>query len=79
MMTTVVGMRYRMKEVLKALDRRERVHILYHGKTKGVIIPVAEEKQGAMNAHAFFGMHAADKRPVADVMKQLRQGRAHAV
>ena len=41
MKATVVDLRYRMKEVLKALDRNEDVKILYHGKTKGVISALA--------------------------------------
>lgn len=34
-----MDLRYKMNDVLKALDRNERVTILYHGKIKGVIVP----------------------------------------
>jgi hypothetical protein len=34
MEASVLDLRYRMDEVLKALDRREKVIILYHGKVK---------------------------------------------
>jgi hypothetical protein len=40
MKATIVDLRYRMKEVLKALDRKESVSVLYRGKVKGVITPV---------------------------------------
>ena len=39
MKASVVDLRYRMKDVLKALRRRESVEILYHGKTAGIILP----------------------------------------
>ena len=39
MQATIVDLRYKMKEVLKALDRKEPVTIVYHGKEKGVILP----------------------------------------
>ncbi len=32
MKATVLDLRYKMNEVLKALDKRERVTILYHGR-----------------------------------------------
>ena len=41
MKATIVDLRYRMKDVLRALDRREDVSILYHGKLKGTIRPNA--------------------------------------
>ena len=39
MKASVVDLRYKMKDVLKALDRNERVTVLYRGKVKGVLIP----------------------------------------
>ena len=39
MKASVIDLRYRMNEVLKAIDRNEEVTILYHGKVKGVIKP----------------------------------------
>ena len=40
MKASVIDLRYKMKDVLKALDRKEEVTILYHGKVTGVIVPV---------------------------------------
>ena len=35
MKATVVDLRYKMNDVLKVLDRNEKVTILYRGKVKG--------------------------------------------
>ena len=75
MKATVVDMRYRMKEVLQALDRRETVDILYHGKLKGTIFPPHSRSKRPMREHPFFGMHKGDTRPVEDIMEELRGGR----
>ncbi len=32
MKASIVDLRYKMKEILRALERRETVTILYHGK-----------------------------------------------
>ena len=39
MQASILDLRYRMKEILQALERNETVEILYHGKRKGIIIP----------------------------------------
>lgn len=41
MKASIVDLRYKMNDVLKALDRNEQVTILYHGKIKGVIMPTS--------------------------------------
>lgn len=35
MQASILDLRYRMKEILQALERNETVEILYHGKRKG--------------------------------------------
>lgn len=40
MKATVVDLRYKMNDVLKALDRNEKVTVLYRGKVKGFLIPL---------------------------------------
>jgi hypothetical protein len=80
MKATIVDLRYKMKDILKALERKEKVAIMYHGKQKGVIIPNTETKakQLQVSEHPFFGMldHDTD---VNEVMTQLRGGRYRAV
>jgi hypothetical protein len=77
MKATIVDLRYKMKDVLKALDAREPVSIYYHGKLKGTIIPAQAEKKMRVEDHPFFGMRKNDKRSVKQVMKELRKPRYH--
>jgi hypothetical protein len=70
---------YRMKDVLLALARGERVTILYHGKAKGVLVPVKNKPRGCVIRHPFFGMTAADTRSVTEEMAALRGGRFRAL
>ena len=75
MKATVVDLRYKMHEVLKALDRRETVTILYHGKVKGKILPAGIEKSMNVEEHPFFKMAEKDKRSVSQQMDELRGSR----
>jgi hypothetical protein len=75
MEANIVDLRYRMKDVLKALSRNEKVRILYHGKVKGVIVPVEQKGTGSVRDHPFFGMYGDDDRPVGDIMDKLRGDR----
>lgn len=87
MKATIVDLRYRMRDVLKALDRNEEVEILYHGKTRGVIHPVGKAvtseirtdmpKRPKVVSHPFFGMNPDVE--VEHTMDQLRGGRHRAV
>ncbi len=76
MNATVVDLRYRMSEVLKALDRNERVTVLYHGKVKGVITPARGASHSSVTNHPFFRMRT-DATSVDAVMSDLRGGRHH--
>lgn len=75
MKASIVDLRYKMSEVLSALDRRERVSILYHGKVKGVIVPVEGRPRVKASKHPFFGMASGEKKTVEEVMEKLREGR----
>ena len=72
MKATVVDLRYRMKEVLKALERREKVTLLYHGKIRGTIVPAAPEKEMRVEDHPLFNMAARDETSVDKQMEKLR-------
>ena len=80
MKATIVDLRYKMKDILKALERKEKVAIMYHGKQKGIIIPASETNatQAQISEHPFFGMLSCDTN-VSEVMTQLRGGRYRAV
>jgi hypothetical protein len=73
MKASVVDLRYKMKDVLRALDRNEKVTILYHGKAKGIITPANNEKYKKVKEHPFFGMSKNDKKSVSDEITGLRE------
>ena len=74
MEATVVDLRYRMNDVLKALDRSESVSVLYRGKVKGVIQPVARASTARLRDHAFFGSRESAE-SVEKTVERLRGGR----
>jgi hypothetical protein len=78
MEATVVELRYRMNDVLKALDRNESVSVLYRGKIKGIIRPLGKTAAAKVVNHGFFGSRERG-RPVEQIMEQLRKGRHHAL
>ncbi len=78
MKASVVDLRYRMNDILKAVDRNEEVTILYHGKVKGVIKPNCSKARKRISDHPFFKM-LPSKKTVAEVMADLRGGRYRAV
>ena len=75
MKASVVDIRYKMNEVLSALDRNESVEILYHGKTKGIIKPVITRNRQSVKEHPFFGMCKRSRETVEASMDKLRGGR----
>ena len=75
MEASVVDLRYKMKDVLDALERRESIRILYHGRLKGTIVPISEKRKGKMIDHPFFGMKKQEHPSVPEQMNILRGGR----
>ena len=75
MKASILDLRYKMKDVLKALERNEEVQILYHGKVKGTLLPYRKETQKKVKEHAFFGMLSNDKETVKEKIDKLRRGR----
>ena len=78
MKASVVDLRYRMNEILKAIDRNEEVTILYHGKVKGVIKPKISRDCRPISDHPFFNMYSS-KETVREVMARLRGDRYRAI
>jgi hypothetical protein len=68
MQASIVDLRYKTNEILKALDRNESVTVLYRGKVKGVITPAGKRSKSKIRDHPFFGMH---KEPVETVLEEL--------
>ena len=77
MKASVVDLRYKMNDILKALDRNEKITILYHGKIKGILSPILHKKNKKVCEHYFFGMHDKNKKSVEQEMDELRRNRYH--
>ncbi len=76
MKATVVDLRYKMNDVLKALDRHEKVTVLYRGKVKGILSPPEKKTNLKITSHPFFGMTAQDSNEsVLDTINNLRKPR----
>ena len=75
MRASVVDLRYKMNEVLKALDRREKVTLMYHGKVKGTIIPTNSGQTTTVAEHPFFNMAGEEPKTVGQQMDALRGSR----
>jgi len=74
MKASIVDLRYRMNDVLKALERNEEVRIMYRGRLKGVLKPRLSRTGSKVKDHPFFNMRKG-KRPVAEELEELRGGR----
>ena len=75
MKASIVDLRYKTSEILKALDRNESVTVLYHGKTKGVIRPAREKTTSKIKDHPFFGMNKDSEETVLEELENLRKTR----
>jgi hypothetical protein len=78
MKATVVDLRYRMNEILRALARNEDVSILCHGRLKGVIRSKSESPSMKAREHPFFNMLGSSG-SVDEQMAVLRESRVRAV
>ena len=76
MEASILDLRYKMNDVLKALERNETVKICYRGKLKGEIRPVktAQSKVRKIEEQEFFGMNSEDKLSIEQQMQELRKG-----
>lgn len=74
MKATIVDLRYRMNDVLKALDRNEDVTILHRGRRRGVIKASEKPTATVTSGHPFFNLRPS-KLSVEQEMAALRGGR----
>lgn len=72
---SIIDLRYKTAKILEALKKREKVNVLYHGKIRGIIVPVTPAKECKVETHDFFGMFKKEKKSVKEIMHQLRKGR----
>ena len=80
MKATVRDLRYRTRDVLKAVDRGEVVTVLYRGTEKARLMPLRTGSLGAdLIPGKAFGMWRGrrDLRDVSGYVRKLRRGRFH--
>jgi antitoxin (DNA-binding transcriptional repressor) of toxin-antitoxin stability system len=77
MKATIVDLRYRMKDVLSAIDRGETVTVLYRGKEKAKLTPIAgplrtvDQSSVQTKNQPFFGIWS-DRENIADPVSYVR-------
>jgi len=73
MKASIVDLRYRMKDVLRAIDRGETVTVLYRGKAKASLVPIARKpKLARASDHPACGMWA-DREDMSDPAAYVRK------
>jgi hypothetical protein len=82
MKASILDLRRRMSEVLRALERNEPVSISHRGQEKGIIYPAVQKGGGSsIVRHPAFGMWKGrdDLQDVGQAVRKLRKGRGHAL
>ena len=77
MKATTLDLRYRTKDVLKAVERGETVIVSYRGKAKAQIVPLSSAKTTALKTGEAFGLWK-DRKDMGDVsayVMKLRKNR----
>lgn len=72
MEASIVDLRYRMKDVLRAIDRGETVTVTYRGKEKARLVPVADRPPVNLRDQPFVGMWK-DREDMADPVAYIRK------
>lgn len=75
MEASIIDLRYKMKDVLCALERNEEVTILYRGKVKGTIIPAGADAAVDVRKYPFFGSSPRNVESISSEMEKLKGGR----
>lgn len=79
MKASIVDLRYRMKDVLRAIDRGETVTVLYRGKEKAKLVPLDEDiARPRVQDLPFFGMWK-DRKDMADPSAYVRKIRRNRI
>ena len=78
MKASVMDLRYRTKEVLRALEAREEIILTHRGTEKGKIVPLEAPRTSPLpiSGHPAVGMWANDGEPVPAMVARLRKPRA---
>jgi hypothetical protein len=84
MKASFVDLRKKSKQIIRAINRNEKVTLFYRGRAKAVMQPIGQEgDQPDVKAqdHAAFGIWAdrEDLKDVAGHVRKLRKGRFDAL
>lgn len=81
MKATMLDLRRRTKDIIRALDRGESVTLTYRGKEKGVIVPSGQRKRKYRSAadHPAVGMwkDREDMKDPSAWVRKIRRSRVH--
>jgi len=74
---TILDLRYRTKDVLKAVERGETITVLHRGKVKASIVPAPAKARRPLRQDPAFGMWKGrkDLANVTRFVRDLRRGR----
>ncbi len=75
MKASIVDLRYKTTNILKALDRNESVTVMYHGKIKGIIKPAKKKTTAKVKDHPMFACNKKSEKPVLEELNDLRKPR----
>jgi|HubBroStandDraft_2_1064218.scaffolds.fasta_scaffold1274646_2 antitoxin (DNA-binding transcriptional repressor) of toxin-antitoxin stability system len=76
MKATTLDLRYKMKDILRAIDRGETVTVLYRGKEKARLVPIETKPENELKPsdHPAFGMWK-DREDMKDPVAYIRKMR----
>jgi hypothetical protein len=72
---SIVDVKDKAEEIVKALELNESVTVLYQGEIKGVITPVKNKKILMVKEHPFFGSAEESSETVLEALQILRKPR----
>lgn len=78
MKASVMDLRYRTREILRALEAKEEITLTHRGTEKGTIIPATAQSSDAKSLaeHPAVGMWADQIESVPDLIARIRQPRS---
>lgn len=78
MKASVMDLRYRTKEILRALDAKEEITLTHRGTKKGTIIPVDSKSNNSktLPTHPAVGMWADQQESVEQLISRIRKPRS---
>jgi len=77
MKASVMDLRYRTKEILRALEAKEEIILTHRGTEKGKITPIsrADADSTSLADHEAVGMWSDAEESVPDMISRLRKPR----